>query len=370
MRPSLRFLGLVMVGWVGLRSVMLGAIPGGEMFRLKAKPAAAAAPPIIATEFAPIDGPVTGLEAPPPMLAVAPPPPVAVRAARAPPAYYAAYEGPPQPLPMPPPRPRAPFYLASAPEPRFYTPIPTLDQWPLSSIAAATSSPLGIRPPAPGQSAPAVALPARMDRWQLTAWAMLRARQGLVSAPSGLASGSTLGASQGGARIAYNFTPQVAATLRTTNTIGRRGGEVALGGRIQPVRGIPVWVTAERRVALGKYGGGRNAFALFFEGGLWDRPLPLDFRLDAYFQGGVVGLKRRDAFVDGAVTFTRPVYRNFSAGVGVWGGAQPGVYRVDAGPRVTMAVRDNLRVHLDYRQRLAGNAEPGSGPTLTLAGDF
>ena len=39
MRPSLRFLGLVMVGWVGLRSVMLGAIPGGEMFRLKAKPA-------------------------------------------------------------------------------------------------------------------------------------------------------------------------------------------------------------------------------------------------------------------------------------------------------------------------------------------
>ena len=94
----------------------------------------------------------------------------------------------------------------------------------------------------------------------------------------------------------------------------------------------------------------------------------MDFRLDAYFQGGVVGLKRRDAFVDGAVTATRPVYRNFSAGLGVWGGAQPGVYRIDAGPRVTMKVRENLRVHLDYRQRLAGNAEPGSGPTLTLAG--
>ena len=55
---------------------------------------------------------------------------------------------------------------------------------------------------------------------------------------------------------------------------------------------------------------------------------------------------------------------------GGWGGVQPGLYRVDAGPRLTMQVRRNVRVHLDYRQRLAGNAEPGSGPTLTLAGDF
>jgi hypothetical protein len=54
----------------------------------------------------------------------------------------------------------------------------------------------------------------------------------------------------------------------------------------------------------------------------------------------------------------------------MWGGAQPGLYRIDAGPRVTMRVRDNLRVHLDWRQRLAGNAEPGSGPAITLAGDF
>lgn len=365
MRPSLRFLGLVMVGWVGLRSMMLGAIPGGEMFRLKARPAAA--PPIVATEFAPIDGPATLFEASPPMVAAAPAPPVASRGP--PPAYYAAYEAP-RPLPMPPPRPRAPFHLASASQPRFYTPIPTLDEWPLSSIAAATSSPLGIRSPSRGQSAPVAMIPARMDRWQLTAWAMLRARQGRSPASGGLATGSTLGASQGGARIAYHFTRQVAATFRTTNTIGQRGGEVALGARVQPVGGIPIWVTAERRQRLGRYGGGRNAFALFFEGGLWDKPLPMDFRLDAYLQGGVVGLDRRDAFVDGAVTATRPVYRNFSAGLGLWGAAQPGIYRVDAGPRVTMQVRDNVRVHLDYRQRLAGKAEPGSGPTLTLAGDF
>jgi hypothetical protein len=35
-----------------------------------------------------------------------------------------------------------------------------------------------------------------------------------------------------------------------------------------------------------------------------------------------------------------------------------------------MRVRNNVRVHADWRQRLAGNAAPGSGPALTLAGDF
>jgi len=92
--------------------------------------------------------------------------------------------------------------------------------------------------------------------------------------------------------------------------------------------------------------------------------------VDGYAQAGVVGLKSRDLFADGGFALTRPVYRNFSAGFGVWGGVQPGLYRVDAGPRVTMRVRRNVRVHLDWRQRLAGNALPASGPAVTLAGDF
>jgi len=163
---------------------------------------------------------------------------------------------------------------------------------------------------------------------------------------------------------------QVSATLRSSSDVGRRGGEVAAGVRIQPVAGIPLWIDAERRQRIGRYGGGRSAFALFFEGGVYDRPMPMRFLLDAYLQGGVVGFHSRDRFIDGGLTLTRPVYKQFSAGLGVWGGAQPGLYRVDAGPRVTMQVRKNLRVHLDWRQRLAGNAQPGSGPAITLAGDF
>jgi hypothetical protein len=168
----------------------------------------------------------------------------------------------------------------------------------------------------------------------------------------------------------YNFTRQIAASVRTSSEVGRRGGEVAAGVRVQPIGGLPVWLTAERRQRLGKYGGGRNAFAVFAETGIYQRPMPWRFSLDAYLQGGIVGARSRDLFIDGALAFTRPVYKQFSAGFGVWGGAQPGLYRVDAGPRVTVKVRNNVRVHLDWRQKLAGNAQPGSGPAVTLSGDF
>jgi hypothetical protein len=100
------------------------------------------------------------------------------------------------------------------------------------------------------------------------------------------------------------------------------------------------------------------------------QPLPWSFTLDSYLQGGVVGVKSRDLFVDGALAITRPVYRNFSFGFGIWGGAQPGLARLDAGPRLTVQVRRNVKVHADWRQKLAGNARPGSGPALTLSGDF
>jgi hypothetical protein len=189
-----------------------------------------------------------------------------------------------------------------------------------------------------------------------------------MMAPKSLAAGGTLGGSQAGARLTYNFSPALAATLRSTSTVGTSGGEVAGGVKYTPFRSLPVSLTAERRQAIGRFGG-RSAFALFLEGGVYQRPL-FGFDLDAYAQAGAAGARRRDLFADGGLTMTRHVYREISAGFGVWGGVQPGLYRVDAGPRISMKVRNNMRVHVDWRQRLAGNALPGSGPTLTLAGDF
>jgi hypothetical protein len=367
MRPSLRFLALAVIGWAGIRAATLGALPGAEMFSIDHSEAKTSPPPIVPTQFPPIDpvepyDPNYAVQAPPSGDA----PPVYAASVRpiVVPGYYAAASQPPTSLP--PPR-----RLAGAlpePAPQFYAPIPALDEWPLSRIASSAMQRRRSSVVLPAQSIPAALH--KLDRLQLTAWAMLRGGRGAALGPTSLASGGTLGGSQAGARITYNFTRQVAASLRSTSDVGRRGGEIAAGIRIQPLVSVPVWVTAERRQRLGRFGNGRNAFAFFVEGGLYQRPMPWDFALDAYFQGGVVGLNRRDRFVDGAITFTRPVYRRFSGGFGVWGGAQPGVYRLDAGPRVTMKVRDNMRVHFDWRQRLAGKARPGSGPAVTLAGDF
>ena len=362
MRPSLRFLLLAMFGWAGLRAATLGAFPGAELFRID--PSEAKPPPIIPTQFPAIEPIATAdaASAAPAMgysqqqLLAAAPRTIAV------PVYLAAPAQPPAPTPL--------VDSLREPRPQFYSAVPVLDQWPLSRLASMSFPAQQSTVVTPAQSLPEALRRNSIDRVQLTAWALLRAQSAGVAGTEPLANGGSLGASQAGARLTYNFTRQIAASFRTSSDVGRRGGEVAAGLRVQPVPGIPLWIDAERRQRVGSFGGGRNDFALFFEAGVYDRPMPLHFLLDSYLQGGVVGVRSRDKFIDGALTLTRPVYKQFSAGFGVWGGAQPGVYRVDAGPRVTMKVRDNIRVHFDWRQRLAGKALPSSGPAVTLASDF
>jgi hypothetical protein len=287
------------------------------------------------------------------------------------PGLVAVYQLPPATRAAEPP-PRPARYASLDRDAGDYLQLPSLEQGPLSLLADASlpqrSSVVTRRQSLPAQAVPP--LKPGLDRLQLSSWALLRSQQTGVAGSQSLATGGQLGASQAGARLVYNFNRQLALTARASSEVGRRGGEVAAGVRVHPLVNIPLWLTAERRQAIGRYGGGRSAFALFLEGGIYEQPLPWRFSLNGYLQGGVVGLKSRDLFVDGGFAVTRPVYRQFSAGFGIWGGAQPGLYRVDAGPRLTMQVRRNVKVHLDWRQRVAGNARPGSGPALTLAGDF
>jgi hypothetical protein len=382
MSASLRFLGLAVVGWTAIRAATLGAFPGTEAFtlgRAEAPPRAVAAadvPAIVPTEFPPIDP--AGAE-------LMPPAAEALAAVQAGPGWVAAPASVPGTMPIyyyPVSTPRgAPYIQASLPAPRrgrlthvspepaavFYAPIPQLDEWPLSRMASASMPMRRSATALPRQSLPQAALKARLDRLQLSAWALLRGRPG----PASLATGGTLGGSQAGARLTYYVTPMLAASLRSSTPVGgARGGEIAAGIRVTPFRSIPISLTAERRQAIGKTGGGRSAFAMFVEGGLYQQPMPWGFELDAYAQAGVVGARSRDLFADGALTMTKPLFGRYSAGFGIWGGIQPGLSRVDVGPRVSMRIRNNLRVHLDWRQRVAGNAEPGSGPALTLAADF
>lgn len=351
MSAAIRFLGVALAGWVALRGAALGLIPGAEALA-------------VIPGFTP--APQIALYDPPPL-----PSPVAPAAYPAPaPLQVVPATATLLPAAFPTPTTDALTNPGRAPEakPEWFSPIPQLDEWPLSRVASAAQSRRQSAPvrvtPAPAPIAP------RLDRITLTTWALLRQIPAGTSLPDdSLASGGTLGGSQAGARLAYAFNRAFAASLRLTSAIGgENGAEVALGMRWTPLRKVPVSITAERRQRIGN--SGRSAFALFAEGGVYERPMPFKFVLDGYAQAGVVGVRHSDLFADGAATFTRPVWRRLSAGVGIWGGVQPGVYRVDAGPRLSLRVGSRMRVHLDYRQRLAGDAAPGSGPAVTIAGDF
>jgi len=360
-RPSLRFLAIAVVGWVGVRAMALDMLPGAGLFRIER--GEAKTPPIVPTQFPAIEP-----------VALAPPGPAALPYAPAAyaqqpvrpimvPVYYAAQVSAPAAAPAP-----RPYELLPSPRRSLYSSTPALDDMPMSRLAAVSipgrsSIPTQTTPPAPP-------LRPGIDRLQLSSWALLRSQQAGVAGSRSLASSGQLGASQAGTRILYNFNRQIALSARMSSEIGRRGGEVAAGVRLRPLVSLPIWLTAERRQRIGRFGGGRSDFALFAEAGVYQQPLPWRFTLDSYLQGGVVGVKSRDLFIDGGVAATRPVYRNLSFGFGVWGGAQPGLARLDAGPRLTMQVRRNVKVHADWRQKLAGNARPGSGPALTLSGDF
>ncbi|MFN3725748.1 MAG: hypothetical protein ACK4SZ_05515 [Allosphingosinicella sp.] len=89
-------------------------------------------------------------------------------------------------------------------------------------------------------------------------------------------------------------------------------------------------------------------------------------------QAGAVGAEDPDLFADGLVRATTQL-GPVDVGGGLWGGAQPGASRLDAGPHLSAPLRVggvNLRLMGEWRFRLAGDAAPGSGPAFTLASDF
>ena len=230
--------------------------------------------------------------------------------------------------------------------------------------------------PVRAQLAPAPAAlaapPPRAGRWSASAWLFVR-RDGA----SGLASAGTLGGSQAGGRIFYRLNDDpdraLALTGRVYAPLEGDGAEAALGVEWKPAAALPVRLLAERRQAIGSEG--RSVFSLLAYGGVSDRPLVGPVRLDAYVQAGVVGLRSRDLFADAAAHLKVPLDSDgdLEAGGGIWGAAQPGVSRLDVGPRLSLrlpARNANLRLAAEWRVRIAGDAAPASGPALVLATDF
>ena len=209
------------------------------------------------------------------------------------------------------------------------------------------------------------------SRWSGSAW--LVARGGAGTAPGGL--GGQLGGSQAGARVAYllDRKHRIALAGRVTSPLGDGLREAAVGVEWQPTR-LPVRLVAEQRFAIA---GGRSGPAIGIVGGVGPVALPLGFRLEAYGQAGVIRRSDTEAYADAAARIARPLGVvagvRVDLGAGAWGGAQRGASRLDVGPSLSASLplgKQSVRVSLDWRERVAGAARPGSGAALTLGTDF
>lgn len=363
MSQSIRFLGFAILTWAAVRAISLGIVPGTQAlaFDAQAMPRDRPLPPIQPSVLPPIEPVRPNMQA-------------QQWLERAQPAALPAYGAYPAYAPYPIYVPVQAVAGRSMPPQIIYVNPPPSDPREVHVYGAdfgqsGEAPRLAMAAPAPPRQStpsfePAAPRPG-LDRLSLTGWATMRDKAG----PDSLASGGTLGGSQAGSRLMWRFTPKLAATLRASAPINsQRGAEAALGVRYQPFGQWPVAVTLERRHGFRNYG--QSAFALFAEGGAYGRPMPWQSTLDGYFQAGVVDFNDPDWFVDGQVAVTRPVWRNLSAGLGAWGAAQPGLNRFDVGPRASLRLGRGMRAHVDYRLNVAGNARPGSGTVVTLAGDF
>ncbi len=181
---------------------------------------------------------------------------------------------------------------------------------------------------------------------------------------AGPANGTTLAGAQTGTRLYLGRPSGLAATARLSAALGQAGREAAVG--LAWRRGGAVLI-AERRIAIDR--GGRDAFSFTIAGGK-TISLGAGRSVDGYAQTGIVG---RDGFADGAVRIEQSAAPGIAVGLGAWGAAQPNLARLDVGPLVALRTRianRPVRIAAEWRTRIAGNASPASGPTLSLGADF
>jgi hypothetical protein len=211
-------------------------------------------------------------------------------------------------------------------------------------------------------------------RFSGSAWAFVRGGgRATASSPVG-----QIGGGQTGARLLYRIdkAERLAVSARVSGTIGGiHQTEAAVGLDWKPIDTLPVHLMLDRRIAIDK--GGRDAWTLGAAGGVDDVRIAPGWRLDGYAEAGVVGARRRDLYADGAARIARAIDlgsgRSLAVGAGVWGAAQPGAARLDAGPSVVLrapVAGHVVAVALDWRERMVGAAKPGSGIALTVATDF
>lgn len=163
--------------------------------------------------------------------------------------------------------------------------------------------------------------------------------------------------------------------------VTRDESELALGASIRPLPGVPLRLAGEGRYTDSPFGSELRP-AAYAVTEINPVALPLGTRLEVYGQAGWVGGRAKTAFADGQASLTHALpfagrlskdALRFSLGAGVWGGAQKDAQRLDVGPtlRTDLKIgRVPARLSVDWRQRVAGDAAPGSGVAATLSAGF
>ncbi|MBA4048525.1 MAG: hypothetical protein C0476_08295, partial [Sphingomonas sp.] len=196
------------------------------------------------------------------------------------------------------------------------------------------------------------------SRWSGSGWLVARGGLGLSDSPFA----GQLGGSQAGLRLAYALDPgrSVRVVGRAATPLSGPGREAAVGVEWQPGR-VPVRIIAEQRVGIdpGTGGPALGAIAGVGPGAIGD------FRLEAYGQVGVIARRGAIGYADGSVRVDRVIARHhgatLSAGGALWGAAQPGAERLDAGPVLAFSVpvaKQQVRLSLEWRARIGGRAAP------------
>lgn len=177
--------------------------------------------------------------------------------------------------------------------------------------------------------------------------------------------------------LAPNSGHRPQAYLRASSALsGPRERELAAGLSARPMAGVPLRFAAEARVS--ETGSGTELRpAAYAVSELPPATLPFNAQGELYLQGGYVGGRFATAFVDGQARVERPIAETddwgLRVGAGAWGGAQEGASRLDVGPTATVSFRLGEvrgRMAADYRFRVAGEAEPASGPAFTVSAGF
>lgn len=214
-------------------------------------------------------------------------------------------------------------------------------------------------------------------RWSGDAWLLWRPDE-----DSPLLSGRPgYGRSQAGAIIRYELAPRSdrrpQVHLRASDALeGGSERTAAVGFSARLVSSVSLRVTGELRAADTQDGVDMRP-AAYAVTELPPVNLLGGLRGEAYAQAGYVGGDFATPFIDGQVRVGRSIAQSrgveLGVGAGAWGGAQKDVARLDVGPSASLTFvlgEARGRLAADYRIRVAGEAEPASGPALTLSAGF